>query len=124
MCHGFGAVKEMGIDVFAEEFTTSIPVCALVYDNRNLGTSDGLPRRAATPALQCSDCLGRQLQRSLCAFNYRLPSWIFESKPWLASGHHSGHFGEALQKSTCVHRGRRHQIMDSAVSNDASHTLM
>ncbi|KIW22531.1 uncharacterized protein PV07_12409 [Cladophialophora immunda] len=55
MCHGFGAVKEMGIDAFAERFTTSIPVCALVYDNRNLGASDGLPRQEIIPALQCSD---------------------------------------------------------------------
>ncbi|OAP55256.1 hypothetical protein AYL99_10229 [Fonsecaea erecta] len=55
MCHGFGAVKEMGIDAFAERFTTRIPVCALVYDNRNLGASDGLPRQEVIPALQCSD---------------------------------------------------------------------
>ncbi|OAL30594.1 hypothetical protein AYO20_08681 [Fonsecaea nubica] len=55
MCHGFGAVKEIGADTFAEEFTTSIPVCALVYDNRSLGTSDGLHRQAVIPALQCSD---------------------------------------------------------------------
>jgi len=55
MCHGFGAVKEMGIDKFAERFTSTIPVNALVYDNRCLGASDGEPRGEILPPLQISD---------------------------------------------------------------------
>jgi cephalosporin-C deacetylase-like acetyl esterase len=55
MTHGFGAVKEMGVDKFAEVFTSELPVCALGYDHRNLGASDGLPRQEVIPALQISD---------------------------------------------------------------------
>jgi len=55
MCHGFGAVKEMGIDKFAERFTSTISVNVLVYDNRCLGASDGEPRGEILPLLQISD---------------------------------------------------------------------
>lgn len=55
LCHGFGATKEMGIDAFAEAFTSAIPVHALVFDNRCLGASDGLPRGEILPPLQISD---------------------------------------------------------------------
>lgn len=55
MCHGFGALKEMGISPFAEKFTSFLPVCALLYDNRNFGASEGTPRNEVIPAQQCSD---------------------------------------------------------------------
>lgn len=55
MCHGFGATKEMGIDKFAEMFTSKLPVNALVFDNRCLGASEGFPRGEILPPLQISD---------------------------------------------------------------------
>jgi hypothetical protein len=51
----FTAVKEMDLDLFAEYFTKSIPINALVYDNRCFGTSDGMPRFEIIPSLQMSD---------------------------------------------------------------------
>jgi len=55
LSHGFTAVKEMDLDLFAEYFTKSIPINALVYDNRCFGASDGLPRFEIIPSLQMSD---------------------------------------------------------------------
>src|SRR5262245_36508865 len=40
MSHGYSAVKELYLDAFAEVFCEA-GLCALVYDNRNLGASDG-----------------------------------------------------------------------------------
>lgn len=45
----------MGLDLFAEYFTTHLPITALVYDNRCFGASDGTPRCEVIPSLQCSD---------------------------------------------------------------------
>ena len=45
----------MDLDLFAEYFTTHIPITALVYDNRGLGSSDGIPRFEVIPSLQMSD---------------------------------------------------------------------
>ena len=42
MSHGFSATKELFLDAFAEAFCDA-GMCALVYDNRCLGASDGLP---------------------------------------------------------------------------------
>ncbi len=44
MAHGLSAVKEMYLDRYAEEFTKAGLAC-VVYDNRNLGASDGEPRQ-------------------------------------------------------------------------------
>ena len=46
MCHGYSAVKELFLDAFAEVFCDA-GFAALVYDNRNLGASDGEPRVTA-----------------------------------------------------------------------------
>src|SRR6201991_3551978 len=54
MAHGFSAVKEMYLDAYAERFTES-GLCALVYDNRNLGESDGEPRQEIDPWAQVRD---------------------------------------------------------------------
>ncbi len=54
MCHGFSAVKEMYLDKYAEVFSDN-GFNALVYDNRNLGASDGLPRGEITPWQQIDD---------------------------------------------------------------------
>lgn len=54
MCHGFSAVKEMYLDAFAEVFAEA-GLCALVYDNRNLGASDGEPRQEIDPWAQIRD---------------------------------------------------------------------
>src|SRR5436190_16822835 len=45
----------MDLDLFADYFTTHLPITALVYDNRCLGASDGIPRFELIPSLQMSD---------------------------------------------------------------------
>lgn len=54
MCHGFSAVKEQYLDRFAEVFAKA-GLAALVYDNRNLGASDGEPRQELDPWAQIRD---------------------------------------------------------------------
>ena len=54
MCHGYSAVKEMYLDAFAEVFAEA-GMCAVVYDNRNLGASDGEPRLEIDPVAQIRD---------------------------------------------------------------------
>ena len=54
MAHGFSALKEMGLDAYAEVFTAA-GLAALVYDNRNLGASDGEPRFEIDPVAQMRD---------------------------------------------------------------------
>jgi hypothetical protein len=54
MAHGFSAVKEMYLDHFAEVFAAD-GLNALVYDNRNFGDSDGLPRQEIDPWAQVRD---------------------------------------------------------------------
>ncbi len=55
MSHGFGAVKEMQLDLIAESFAGNGFNC-IVYDHRCLGTSEGLPRHHIDPWQQISDC--------------------------------------------------------------------
>jgi uncharacterized protein len=54
MAHGFSAVKEMYLDSFAEAFAAG-GLGALVFDNRNFGTSDGEPRQEIDPWQQVRD---------------------------------------------------------------------
>jgi fermentation-respiration switch protein FrsA (DUF1100 family) len=54
MCHGFSATKEMYLDDFAEVFAAA-GLGVLVYDNRNLGESDGTPRGEIDPWKQVDD---------------------------------------------------------------------
>lgn len=54
MAHGFSAVKEMGLAEYAEVFCTA-GLSVLVYDNRNLGASDGEPRHEIDPTAQRRD---------------------------------------------------------------------
>ncbi|HOZ57696.1 MAG TPA: alpha/beta hydrolase [Nakamurella multipartita] len=54
MCHGFAAVKEMYLDRYAEHFSAG-GLNVLVYDNRNLGASDGEPRGEIDPQRQIDD---------------------------------------------------------------------
>lgn len=54
MAHGFSALKEMGLDDYAEAFANA-GLAALVYDNRNIGTSDGEPRGEIDPVAQMRD---------------------------------------------------------------------
>lgn len=54
MCHGFAAVKEMYLDKYAETFAAN-GFNVLVYDNRNLGASDGTPRGEINPWQQVDD---------------------------------------------------------------------
>jgi uncharacterized protein len=54
MAHGFSALKEMGLDSYAEIFAAA-GFATLVYDNRNLGASDGEPRFEVDPIAQMRD---------------------------------------------------------------------
>lgn len=54
MSHGFSAVKEMYLDRYAEVFADA-GMAVLVYDNRNLGASDGEPRQEIDPWVQVRD---------------------------------------------------------------------
>lgn len=54
MSHGYSAVKEMYLDEFARVFCDA-GFCVLVYDNRNLGASDGQPRGEIDPWAQIRD---------------------------------------------------------------------
>jgi uncharacterized protein len=54
MAHGFSAVKEMYLDRYAEVFAAA-GLGALVFDNRNFGTSDGEPRQHIDPWQQIGD---------------------------------------------------------------------
>ncbi|MBI5014031.1 MAG: alpha/beta fold hydrolase [Deltaproteobacteria bacterium] len=54
MAHGYSATKEMYLDKFAEVFCAA-GMAVLVYDNRNLGASDGEPRQHIDPWRQVSD---------------------------------------------------------------------
>lgn len=54
MAHGFSATKEMYLDDFAGVFAAA-GLSVLVYDNRNLGASDGTPRGEIDPWQQVRD---------------------------------------------------------------------
>jgi len=54
MAHGYSATKEMHLDDFAEVFAAA-GLAVLVYDNRNLGASDGAPRGEIDPWAQIND---------------------------------------------------------------------
>jgi fermentation-respiration switch protein FrsA (DUF1100 family) len=54
MAHGYAAVKEMYLDKYAERFSAA-GMNVLVYDNRNLGASDGQPRQEINPWVQIED---------------------------------------------------------------------
>lgn len=54
MAHGFTAVKEQYLDRYADVFARN-GFAVLVYDNRNFGASEGLPRQEADPQLQVRD---------------------------------------------------------------------
>jgi fermentation-respiration switch protein FrsA (DUF1100 family) len=54
MAHGFAGVKEMYLDRFAEAFADA-GLATLVFDNRNLGASDGQPRQEIDPWRQVGD---------------------------------------------------------------------
>ncbi|RCW39691.1 hypothetical protein DFQ14_11567 [Halopolyspora algeriensis] len=54
MAHGFSAVKEMYLDEYAAAFAAA-GLNALVFDNRNFGSSDGDPRYEIDPVQQIRD---------------------------------------------------------------------
>lgn len=57
MAHGFSALKEMDLDVFADYFVSKLSMSCLVYDHRGFGDSDtrDQPRHEILPAQQISD---------------------------------------------------------------------
>lgn len=54
MAHGFSAVKEQGLDRFAERFVAA-GLVTLVFDYRYFGASEGTPRGRLFPADQIED---------------------------------------------------------------------
>jgi len=54
MAHGWSAVKEMYLDKYGE-IIADAGIAALVYDNRNFGDSDGMPRQEIDPWAQVRD---------------------------------------------------------------------
>jgi fermentation-respiration switch protein FrsA (DUF1100 family) len=52
--HGYGGVKEQYLDRYAEVFAAA-GLAVLVYDHRNFGASDGLPRQEVDPLWQVRD---------------------------------------------------------------------
>lgn len=54
MAHGFSAVKEMYLDLYAERFAKN-GLASLVFDNRNFGASDGALRQEIDPWQQVRD---------------------------------------------------------------------
>ena len=54
LSHGFGAVKEMALDRYADVFCAAGFAC-LLYDHRNTGSSGGAPRGEIDPWQQISD---------------------------------------------------------------------
>jgi uncharacterized protein len=54
LAHGYSAVKEMGLDKFGDAFAAA-GFAALVFDNRNFGASDGMPRQEIDPWRQIRD---------------------------------------------------------------------
>ncbi len=48
MAHGFTAVKEQYLDKYGEAFADA-GFAVLIYDNRNFGASEGLPRQEVDP---------------------------------------------------------------------------
>ncbi len=54
MAHGFSAVKEQYLDDYAAAFAVA-GLAAVVFDNRNFGTSEGEPRQEVDPVQQIRD---------------------------------------------------------------------
>jgi fermentation-respiration switch protein FrsA (DUF1100 family) len=54
MAHGFGALKEMYLDRFADAFALA-GLASLVFDHRGFGESEGTPRQEVDPWQQISD---------------------------------------------------------------------
>ncbi|OQV00986.1 hypothetical protein CLAIMM_06412 [Cladophialophora immunda] len=55
MAHGWSAVKEMELELFANHFTSHLALACLVFDHRSFGASDGEPRYEIVPSLQKND---------------------------------------------------------------------
>jgi pimeloyl-ACP methyl ester carboxylesterase len=54
MAHGFGGIREMRLDAFAERFRAAGYAC-LVFDYRHFGASDGQPRQLLDVQRQLAD---------------------------------------------------------------------
>lgn len=54
MAHGFGAVKELRLDAYAEKFCAA-GFAVVVFDYRNFGASDGEPRQLLDISLELED---------------------------------------------------------------------
>jgi dienelactone hydrolase len=54
MAHGFGGIREMRLDAFAERFRAAGYAC-LVFDYRHFGASDGEPRQLLDVQRQLAD---------------------------------------------------------------------
>lgn len=65
MAHGFGAVRQAGLEPFAERFAQA-GMYVLVFDYRHFGTSDGEPRQLLSVKRQLQDwCAAIRFARTL-----------------------------------------------------------
>ncbi|CAF0752734.1 unnamed protein product [Adineta steineri] len=55
MTHGFSAIKEMGLDDYAQIFCRDGNFYVLIYDHQTFGSSDGQPRHDINPHQQIDD---------------------------------------------------------------------
>src|ERR1019366_7324611 len=84
MAHGFSAVKEMYLDKYAEAFAQA-GLASIVFDNRNFGASDGMPRQEIDPWMQIRD------YSDAITFAAGLPETDAEGIGVWGSGYSGGH---------------------------------
>ncbi len=98
MAHGYSAVKEMYLDKFAEVFAAA-GLAAIVFDNRNFGDSDGMPRQEIDPWQQVAD------YRDAITFAQSLPETNPDRIGVWGSSYSGGHVlvvGAADRRVKCV----------------------
>ncbi|PTQ89150.1 alpha/beta hydrolase [Agitococcus lubricus] len=67
MAHGFGGTREMRLEQYAQRFN-NLGMATLIFDYRNFGASDGLPRQCLIPQKEVEDW------HAALAFARRLPN--------------------------------------------------
>lgn len=98
MVHGFSSVKEMRLDIFAQAFATA-GLGVLVYDHRNFGDSEGMPRQEIDPWHQLSDI------RDAITFASTLPGADRERIGFWGTSYAGGHafvIGATDRRVKCV----------------------
>lgn len=84
MTHGYNCIKELYLDKYAEVFARA-GLSVLVYDHRNFGDSDGMPRQELDPWQQVRD------YRHAITFAQRLPGIAPDSVGIWGTSYSGGH---------------------------------